>query len=326
MKRQWKRIAAICFCLCFASGAFAKRVPFKRMLDIEKVRKYNLDAEFIKETGDLKIYYRDYDGQVKFLIYHPSNKVDVVVSTTVEKLDGSDSGSGSQSKIQRGYRYRYKVASAKTSQQSMRTMVLEMTTPKTAPMNIKPPKGWYFRRTLNSKVHNWVRWSGLPRAPHEKSPYIAPGAELQNFTLDAPGLPGILAAYSGGSAKRNILNEAVESPGFHANYVKGSVVGPVPEPAVFDAVLFAQYIGGLYDQGVKLGWVNGDKKTAPVRDRFRKRLFSAIEAAESGKTAVAKRGFQNILTETQSLVKRKLVEPEMDALLTVNIEYLLERM
>ncbi len=184
MKRQWKQIAAICFCLCFASGAFAKRVPFKRMLDIEKVRKYNLDAEFIKETGDLKIYYRDENDQVKFLIYHPSNKVDVVVSTTVEKLDGSDRGSGSQSKIQRGYRYRYKVASAKTSQQSMRTMVLEMTIPKTAPVDVKPPKGWYFRRNQSPMSYNWVRWSGLPRAPHEKSTYVAPGGKLEGFTLD----------------------------------------------------------------------------------------------------------------------------------------------
>ena len=95
---------------------------------------------------------------------------------------------------------------------------------------------------------------------------------------------------------------------------------------MFDAALFAQYIGGLYDQGVKLGWVDGDKKTAPVRNRFRKRLFSAIEAAEAGKTAAAKRSFQSVLAETQSLVKRKLVEPEIDALLTVNIQYLLERM
>ena len=92
------------------------------MLDIKKLREYNLDAEFIKETGDLKLYYRDENDQVKFLIYHPSNKVNVVVSTTVEKLDGfDDAGSGSQSPIQQGYRYRYTRLRAPRRAQSMRT-------------------------------------------------------------------------------------------------------------------------------------------------------------------------------------------------------------
>ena len=333
MKRQWKRIAAICFCLCFASGAFAKRVPFKSALDLKKLREHNLDVEFIEETGDLKIYYRDYDDQVKFLIYHPSNKVDIVVSTTVEKLNSTNAGSGSQSKIQREYRYRYKVASAKTSAQSLKGLNFEMALPKTTLMNIKSPKGWGFRRSSQHAIRNTVAWLAKIRSSDEKrsslrlkATDIAPGAELEGFTLDATGLPGILSAFARGDAKRNILNHEVEPPRYREDCVKGSVVGPVPEPAVFDAALFAQYIGGLYDQGVQLGWVDGDKKTAPVRDRFRKRLFSAIEAAEKGKTVLAKRGFQSVLAETQSLVKRKLVEPEMDALLTVNIQYLLEKM
>ena len=333
MKRQWKRIAAICFCLCFASGAFAKRVPFKSGLNLKKLREHNLDVEFIKETGDLKIYYRDENDQVKFLIYHPANKVNIVVSTTVEKLDANEKGSGSQSPIQQGYRYQYKIANAKTSAQSLCVFVIEMAIPKTAPANIKPPSGWYFRRNLDPIARNWVQWIARTRTLDEKrsdgrlkATDIAPGKKLEGYRLDAPGLPGILVAFARGNAKRNMLNEAVESPGHDANCVKGSVVGPVPEPAVFEAVPFAQYIGGLYDQGVKLGWVDGDKKTVPVRDRFRKRLFSAIEAAEKGKTALAKRDFQSVLAETQNLVKRKLVTPEIETLLTVNIEYLLERM
>ena len=332
MKRQWKRIAAICFCLCFASGAFAKRVSFKSALDLKKLREHNLNVEFIEETGDLKIYYRD-DDQVKFLIYHPSNKVDVVVSTTVEKLNGADAGSGSQSKIQWRYRYQYKAANAKTSAQSLIGLNLDMALPKTAPMNIKSPKGWSFYRSPQHAIRNTVAWLARISASDEKrsgsrlkATDIAPGKQLEGFRLDASGLPGILAAFARGDAKTNMLNDAVEPPRYRENCVKGSVVGPVPEPAVFDAALFAQYIGGLYDQGAKLGWVDGDKKTASVRERFRKRLFSAIEAAEAGKTAAAKRAFQSVLAETQSLVKRKLVEPEMDALLTVNIQYLLERM
>ena len=333
MKRQWKQIAAICFCLCFAAGAFAKRVSFKSALDLKKLRERNLDAELVKETGDLKLYYRDENGQVKFLIYHPSNKVNIVVSTTVEKLGFNDAGSRSQTPIQQRYRYQYKIANAKTSAQPVYGFTIEMAIPKTAPANLKAPPGWYSRRNPNPRAYNWAKWVASASTLDEKrsgsrlkATDIAPGKQLEGFRLDASGLPGILAAFARGDAKTNMLNDAVEPPRYRENCVKGSVVGPVPEPAVFDAALFAQYIGGLYDQGVKLGWVDGDKKTAPVRNRFRKRLFSAIEAAEAGKTAAAKRSFQSVLAETQSLVKRKLVEPEMDALLTVNIQYLLERM
>ncbi len=75
------------------------------------------------------------------------------------------------------------------------------------------------------------------------------------------------------------------------------------------------------------GWTATRKPPLSAQSAFSaKRLFSAIEAAEAGKTAAAKRGFQSVLAETQSLVKRKLVEPEIDALLTVNIQYLLEKM
>ena len=127
---------------------------FKPVLDLDKVKKQNLDVEEIAGTGNYRIYYRGQDGKVHFVRFEPATKVDVIVKSTVEKPTSAQGISPSAGPPE--YIYKYQIQSLKTSRQPIRTFVIRMKTPV---IRMKTPKGTKIS-LINPK--DWCSWGPRP--------------------------------------------------------------------------------------------------------------------------------------------------------------------
>ena len=305
--------------LSLSATVFAEREMFKPVLDLDKVKKQNLDVEEIAGTGNYRIYYRGQDGKVHFVRFEPATKVDVIVKSTVEKPTSAQGISPSAGPPE--YIYKYQIQSLKTSRQPIRTFVIRMKTPKGTKISLINPKDWCSWGPRPSEyAPNWVRWSGLSRSDKEPSTHIQPGKALKGFILQSPGLPGILTAYIRGHITIHELREATDvSLRVEENSVQGKVIGPVPVPEVFRPVDFASHLESLFEESLKLGWVNNTQKAQPLRET----LKALKMALDKNRIPQARVQISEFLRTLDGLSKtEQVLTSEAVLLLKLNAEYL----
>jgi hypothetical protein len=305
--------------LSLSATVFAEREMFKPVLALDKVEKQNLGVEEIAGTGNYRIYYRGQDGKVHFVRFEPATKVDVIVKSTVEQSASAQGISPSEGPPE--YIYKYQIQSLKTSRQPIRTFVIRMKTPKGTKISLINPKNWYSWEPRPFKyAPNWISWRGLPRSDREPSTYIQPGKSLKGFTLQSPGLPGILTAYIRGHITIHELREATDvSLRVEENSVQGKVIGPVPVPEVFRPVNFVTHMESLFAQSVGLGWINELQKAQPLVET----LKSVKTALDKNRIPQARVQISEFLRTLDGLSKtEQILTSEAVWLLKLNAQYL----
>ena len=262
-------LAILFLTLFFYPSVFGERQAFKPVLAINKLKKKNLGIEEIPGTGNYRIYYRSADGEVHFIRFEPATQIDIIVKSTVEEPVGFQGISPSEGPPE--YIYRYEIQSLETSCQLVRTFVVRMRVPKGTKISVINPGNWYSRGSRPSEnAPNWIRWSALTRGGRDPAAYIQPGESLKGFSLQSPGLPGILMAYSRGKRTIREGREEVDTQlGVVENSVQGKVIGPVPVPEVFRPVDFASHLESLFAQSAELGWINELQKAQPLLETLK---------------------------------------------------------
>ncbi len=305
--------------LSLSATVFAEREMFKPVLALDKVKKRNLDVEEIAGTGNYRIYYRGQDGKVHFVRFEPATKVDVIVKSTVEKSTSAQGISPSAGPPE--YIYKYQIQSLKASRQAIDSFVVKMRVSKGTKISLINPKNWYSWEPRPFKyAPNWISWRGLPRSDREPSTYIQPGKSLKGFTLQSPGLPGILTAYISGHITIHELREETDvSLRVEENSVQGKVIGPVPVPEVFRPVDFASHLESLFEESLKLGWVNNTQKAQPLRET----LKALKMALDKNRIPQARVQISKFLTTLEEMSKtEQILTSEAVWLLKLNAQYL----
>jgi hypothetical protein len=305
--------------LSLSATVFAEREMFKPVLALDKVEKQNLGVEEIAGTGNYRIYYRGQDGKVHFVRFEPATKVDVIVKSTVEQSASAQGISPSEGPPE--YIYRYEIQSLETSRQPVRTFVVRMRVPKGTKISVINPGNWYYRGPRPSEhAPNWIRWSALTRGGRDPSAYIQPGESLKGFSLQSPGLPGILIAYSRGKRTIREGREEVDTQlGVVENSVQGKVIGPVPVPEVFRPVNFVTHMESLFAQSVGLGWINELQKAQPLVET----LKSVKTALDKNRIPQASVQISEFLTTLEEMSKtEQILTSEAVWLLKLNAQYL----
>ena len=305
--------------LSLSATVFAERKMFKPVLALDKVKKQNLGVEEIAGMGNYRIYYRGQDGKVHFVRFEPATKVDVIVKSTVEKSASAQGISPSEGPPE--YIYKYQIQSLKASRQAIDSFVVKMRVSKGTKISLINPKNWYSWEPRPFKyAPNWISWRGLPRSDREPSTYIQPGKSLKGFTLQSPGLPGILTAYISGHITIHELREETDvSLRVEENSVQGKVIGPVPVPEVFRPVNFVTHMESLFAQSVGLGWINELQKAQPLVET----LKSVKTALDKNRIPQARFKISEFLRTLDGLSKtEQVLTSEAVLLLKLNAEYL----
>ncbi|MDE0184684.1 MAG: hypothetical protein OXP71_04430 [Candidatus Poribacteria bacterium] len=315
-------LAVVIFSSLAYSPVFAERKVFKSDLSIEKLKAGNLGVEEIPETGDYRIYYRNYDGEIDSIVFRPSTKVDVIVKSTVESKPEALTMSSSEHPPV--YLYQYTIESLKTSRQPVRAFRVMMQIPKGTQLSIMAPDDWHFRGPKPKHAVNSVFFGASSHGNTRPEVYIHPGQSLKHFAIEAPGLPGILTAYITGQAKPWTGTEAVELPlGLKHKSVHGRIVGPVPVPEDFQPVKFAARLESLFLESVELGWISNERETQPLLDV----LKSLQTALSSNKVAQARSQILEFLAILKLKSKTEnILTSEATSMLKINAQYLLGKL
>jgi len=230
--------------------------------------------------------------------FEPRNRIDVRIMAKV-----------SFKPKENAFSYRYTIANHKAAKQSV--WLLRVSMPDDGLVSgISGPDGW-FKPGYTPKGMGWnpalrslafVTWASQPPF------HIAPGQNEKGFSFTSiASLPGIVDYYAEGYAPppRFPPGGAPEGPipGYHdltpyGPGVVGRTVGPVKPPAPLIPAVFVDYLIGMVEEAVRLGWIQDkeprhdllvdlkDAKAALLRGdtkAARKKLKDALDGAHAGK-------------------------------------------
>ena len=288
------------------SGVEAGSEPLKPVFNFDTSAQ---NVEYDAGSKNYKIYYENYEGERKFWVLEPANKIEIYVNANVEFNPATQT-----------YRYSYKVTSTKNSLQNVWSFSVEC---KDSIGSISSPKGW------GAGMYSYIPvldWAGDPY--HDR--VIKPGETVGGFSFQTQGLPGIVKCYAEGYIElfvfSNFESECAEEAGPilpHPieNCVSGNTVGPTAPPEAFEPLSFLDNLISLKEQVYSLGWINNKG----ILNSLNQKLEAAKKNIQKGKINTAKNILNAFINEVEAQ-KEKHLSSEAYALLKFNAQYLIENL
>ncbi|MDE0018549.1 MAG: hypothetical protein OXU51_20360 [Candidatus Poribacteria bacterium] len=268
----------------------------------------NHDAERL--PGDkYRIYWRDYfhpelnrtDAagkryRVSSFDWGPRGDVaDVVVSSSVEVAIPWEQFSASQGLPT--FRYRYRLASLKTSLQPVRSLRIYTTDlPRNWNRNISNPPGW--SNGGQPPQYEWgsnrVRWS-----VRDRNYLVDPGESQSGFIFQCQSVPGILTASVWTTGRDWSGIEGIATLSHTETSPRGPIIGPVAIPVETSVLELTRRLETLTSQSVELEWLDASA-AAPLQQH----LTRTITAFGKNQHSQAKQEIQQFVEALNALEKQ----------------------
>ncbi|MEW5767955.1 MAG: hypothetical protein AB1797_10090 [bacterium] len=306
----YKKIGVmIVLCCGLISVAEGRSGPLKPIFTFDTSAQ---NVEYDSDNKSYKIYYESYEGERKFWVLEPANKVEVYIDAKVEF-----------SPVTEAYIYSYEVTSTENSLQSVWTFSVKYEDFEDAIVNVSSPEGWFAGAFSYIPI---LDWGGDPY--YDK--VIKPGEKQGGFSFQSQGLPGIVKCYAEGYTElfvfSNFESECAEAAGPPLpdpieNCVRGNTVGPIVPPEVFEPLSFLDNLISLKEQAYSLGWINNKG----ILNSLNQKLEAVRKNIQKGKIKTAKNILGAFINEVEAQ-KEKHLSSEAYALLKFNAQYLKENL
>ncbi|MBU1598521.1 hypothetical protein KKG61_00170 [bacterium] len=306
-----------------SSACYSKSGPLKSVVKVNP--ETTTEYEYYPETGDYKIYYTGYNGERKYYILEPKDKIVVYVKSEVE----FDPDSGT-------YKYSYGVISGASSVQDIESFGIVYDREKVSVTTlISPNDDWFEGFHITFPYWDWA-YVGADKGG------IEPDTSVTGFSAVGSGLPGIVNCYADGYAElwtfSNYEGEIAASQEDIFLYensdetnlleyiptdlgVAGKTVGPIAPLEVFEPLSFLDNLVSLKEQAYSLGWI--DNKG--ILNSLDQKLEAAKKNIQKGKINTAKNILEAFINEVEAQ-KEKHLSSEAYALLKFNAQYLIENL
>jgi hypothetical protein len=306
--------------LVFSQTIKYERANYTNQLEGLDVEMNGARLWFYKKTRTVVAEYSDQGKPVRVAI-DPATNLDVTVATQL--YHDVDNGL---------LAYYYILNNKKSSVQSANTFIVLNPTPL---LNTTAAEGWSAGKLRSDTGTKWTivsnNTTGIAPGALEGSFSASVAFPLQPEALEnrvernaGTTLPGVVLSYVKGLARPLQLPVSAPGtlknnlPGELENAVVGKVLAPVPIPEKDTALELAKRLVMYIDDGREQGWIY----SLDVYGQFQRQLSLLINGLSSGVRAEAFSAMTRIMRELDAAQRYNHVTPEIEALLTYNINYI----